>query len=370
MRICVVADQIYKAGGIERVLSYRTKHWIEQGHDVHLITHENQQNKPYYSYSDDVMHHELKSKFNRETSLFSLTNIFYAFIYFFKLLKKYYKVKPDVCIVVGYGYDYYFIPLIARKAYLIKEYHSSITIKKPLSNMDRIQNFFAKFYDHHIFLSSEEAKNFNIDARQFSVIANPLPVGIDLNHQQPLSQRKKVILAAGRIVWLKGFDRLIQAWGRIAEKYPEWQLEIYGDGEPDYVLQLLDMIKDLDIEVNTFIYPSTPNIIEKMAASRIYAMTSHTECFPLVLLEAMSSQMAIIAFDCPTGPRNIIQDGYTGVLVENDNIDMFVMKLEQLLMSDAYSQALASQAYSSSKVYKLEHIMEEWDLVLSKSEYK
>ena len=370
MRICIVADQIYKIGGIERVLSCRTQHWNDQGHDVHLITHENKNKKPYYPYSDHIIHHDLKSNLNKEKSLFSLINLFFAFFYFFRLLKVYINVKPDVCIVVGYGYDYYFIPLIARKSYLIKEYHSSIQIKKSLSKMDKVQMYFAKLYDHHIFLSSEEAKNSTVDTLQASVIANPLPVEIDLNHCQSLSQRKKVILAAGRIVPLKGFDRLIQAWGEIAAKYPEWQLEIYGDGEQDYVLQLQEKIESLKIGTNSVIYASTPNILEKMATGRIYAMTSHTECFPLVLLEAMFCQMAIIAFDCPTGPRNILQDNYTGVLVNNDDISLFARKLEQLLVSEEYSQTLASQAYSSSEIYKFEHIMNQWDQVLNKVKFK
>lgn len=360
MRICIIADQIYKSGGIERVLSHRINYWINQGHSVHLITSINNNNKPYFKYHSEMIHHEIISGFDKSVSLFSPSNLALSFKYFFNLKKVVDSIKPDVILMPNYSYDYYFLPLIMRNTYCIKEYHSSFTRRHGL--IGKLKNFYTRFYDAHVFLSQEEADLASIPN---SVII-PNPITKNRSIPRPLVDRDKVILAAGRISKVKGFDRLIQTWSKIAKQYPDWRLEIYGDGDKREVSTLKNLIIKEGIATNTIVYPSDPEIIDKMLSSRIYAMTSLTECFPMVLLEAMQSGMSIITFDCPTGPRNIITNQSNGLIIEDDSLDKFALNLSKLIDNNSYAQSLASNAYSDSQSYYIENVMKKWDVLLHK----
>lgn len=358
MRICVIADQIYKSGGIERVLSLRIHQWIKKGYDVHLITNENEQRPSYFHYDEQMVHHDLDGNFNKNISLFASSNLVLASQYFFKLKAVLRQIQPDVIVVVNYSYEFYFLPFLRKQSYCVKEYHSSFSAGQGWVN--RLKDYCAQFYHTHVFLSPEEARL--SQQPHYAVIPNPtMQIDAPL---RPLAEREKKIIAAGRIVALKGFERLIESWATLAKRYPEWTLEIYGDGERDYVAQLQHLIDAQGIGQNTKIYPSTNQIVEKMLNSRIYAMSSFTECFPMVLLEAMQTQMAIIAYDCPTGPRNILQHQKTGILVEEGNLVVFAEQLEQLLVDPALAQSLADQAYIDVQQYHIDAVMQKWDAVL------
>lgn len=358
MRICVIADQIYKSGGIERVLSLRINQWIKKGYDVHLITNENEQRQSYFHYDEQMVHHDLDGNFNKNISLFSSSNLVLASTYFFKLKKTIHQIKPDVIVVVNYSYEFYFLPFLRKQSYCVKEYHSSFSVGQGWVN--RLKDYCAQFYHTHVFLSPEEARL--SQQPHYAVIPNPT-MQIDAP-VRTLAEREKKIIAAGRIVALKGFERLIESWATLAKCYPDWTLEIYGDGEQDYVAQLQQLIDAQGISQNTKIYPSTNQILDKMLNSRIYAMSSFTECFPMVLLEAMQTKMAIIAYDCPTGPRNILQHQKTGILVEDGDLAAFGAQLEQLLTDLALAQSLADQAYIDVKQYHINSVIEKWDKLL------
>lgn len=358
MRICIIADQIYKSGGIERVLSLRINQWIKKGYDIHLITNENEQRPSYFHYDERMIHHDLDGNFNKNISLFAFSNLILAAQYFFKLKTAIRQIQPDVIIVVNYSYEFYFLPLLNKTSYCVKEYHSSFSAGRGWIN--RLKNYCAKFYHTHVFLSSEEARL--SQQKHYAVIPNPTML-IDLPVSN-LAEREKKVIAAGRIVSLKGFERLIESWAKLANLYPDWTLEIYGDGEKDYVRHLEKQIEKHGIVQNTKIYPSTNKILEKMLNSRIYAMSSFTECFPMVLLEAMQTKMAIIAYDCPTGPRNILKHQKTGLLVEDNEIDKFSENLEKLLKNQVLAQSLAEQAYIDVKQYHIDIVMQKWDKLL------
>jgi glycosyltransferase involved in cell wall biosynthesis len=98
-----------------------------------------------------------------------------------------------------------------------------------------------------------------------------------------------------------------------------------------------------------------------MQEGSIYAMTSATECFPMALLEAQAAGMAIISYDCPNGPRNIITNKVNGLLVENQSIDAFAKELKQLILNPFQQKEIQLKAQESITQFSEGQVMKIWD---------
>ncbi len=127
----------------------------------------------------------------------------------------------------------------------------------------------------------------------------------------------KSILSIGRFTKQKGFDILISFIAVFFEKNPDWKLTLIGEGPLKNDIEYL--VKRKGLENNIKIKEPTNYIEKEYLKSSIYIMTSKYEGFPMVLLEAKAFGLPIIAFDCPTGPSEIIRNGEDGFLIEMFN---------------------------------------------------
>jgi glycosyltransferase involved in cell wall biosynthesis len=125
--------------------------------------------------------------------------------------------------------------------------------------------------------------------------------------------REKTIIAAGRIAPVKQFDKLIVIWSTLHREFPDWKVKIFGGGDDQLTKELNQLIKKHHLSSSVSLLSSTPHIESEMQRASIYAMTSKTECFPMVLLEAKACGLPIISFDCPTGPKHIVNHGVDGI---------------------------------------------------------
>ena len=167
-----------------------------------------------------------------------------------------------------------------------------------------------------------------------------------------------VVVAAGRLTGQKGFDRLIRAFRRVADKRPDWQLRIFGQGEGQQALQAL--IDDLDLGGNVRLMGFTNRLPQEMADASIYALSSRFEGFPMVLLEAMACGLPPVSFDCPTGPRDLIDDGVDGLLIRNGDVDAFAAGLLRLIDDDATRRAMGAAALDKSRQFTPTAIGQRW----------
>jgi glycosyltransferase involved in cell wall biosynthesis len=355
MKILFLVDQLYKCGGLERVLSHKLE-YLSQYYpkiDIFICTNEQKNKKLFFNIPQSIKCFDLDINYNHNISLFKAENLKKTIPHYFKLNKYISNIKPDVIVHCGFGYDFYFLPLIAsRGAKLIKENHSSRFFNT--SSKFSLKYFFEKKYTTNVFLSNEE--------QQLSKLANsdvvPNPA-VKLDFRIEIKNKKPVIIAAGRIAPVKGFEQLIHSWSLIANNHDGWQVHIYGDGDHDYINELNDLIHERCVDKSFFISPAVNDIQKKIAESSIYAMTSITECFPMVLLEAMQCKTAIIAFDCPTGPRNIINKD-TGLLIENTNVEKFSEQLSSLISVPAARSNLEENAIEYVKTLSIRNIMKKW----------
>ena len=203
-----------------------------------------------------------------------------------------------------------------------------------------------------IVLSHEDAREWT-ELDNVEVIYNPLP----FFPAQVSDGNRKQVIAAGRYVPQKGFDRLIPAWQLVARKHPDWVLRIYGDGMRAELQQLID---SLGITSSCILEPTVPNIVEKYCESSVFVLSSRFEGFGMVIIEAMACGVPPVSFTCPCGPRDIIDDGKDGLLVEDGNIEELAEKICYLIENEETRKEMGRQARVDVQRFKIENIAEQW----------
>jgi glycosyltransferase involved in cell wall biosynthesis len=180
---------------------------------------------------------------------------------------------------------------------------------------------------------------------------------------QPAAERDKVVLAAGRMSAAKGFDLLVEAFAPVAERHPDWRLRIYGEGEEQPALERLIAERGLGGVVE--LRPSTARLGEAMADAAVYALSSRLEGFAMVVVEAMSKGMAVVAFDCPTGPAEIITDGRNGLLVAPEDVRALSAALLRVVGDAELRRRLGAAALETARDYDIGAIGARWEALLA-----
>jgi glycosyltransferase involved in cell wall biosynthesis len=189
-------------------------------------------------------------------------------------------------------------------------------------------------------------------------IPNAVP---DLSLPPEDGQRQPVITAAGTLLPRKGFDRLIRAFGRVAEEHPGWALHIYGRGRERQ--QLRRLIQELGLADKVSLMGFTDDIGRVLARSSIVAVSSRRESFGLVIVEAMSCGVPVVSFDCPNGPRQIITHGQDGFLVPDGDLEAFSCSLLRLVEDEHLRSSMGVAARSNVRRFMVERVIDEWEML-------
>ncbi len=173
----------------------------------------------------------------------------------------------------------------------------------------------------------------------------------------------RIVVAAGRLTNQKGFDRLIPAFQQVVRERPEWTLRIYGSGPQRRRLQR--MIADLGLSDDVLLMGRANRMGEELAKASIYVLSSRFEGFPMVLLEAMSKGLAVVSFDCPRGPSDLITSGVDGLLVPEGDVDGLAQGLRRLVEDEDLRRRLGAAALRTVGQYDAESIGGQWDELLT-----
>lgn len=176
----------------------------------------------------------------------------------------------------------------------------------------------------------------------------------------------KVVLNIGRFTSDKQQLVLLEIWKSIVQenKAAGWRLHIVGSGELGDALQLYLDTNSLNDSVK--ILPPSKHVDEYYKTASIFALTSKNEGFGMVLLEAISFGLPCVTFDCPSGPRDIIQFGMNGYLIELNNIDSFTEALTTLMEDEDKRKMLANGAFNSSQDWADDVILNKWREIFKK----
>lgn len=364
MNITIVIHSM-RGGGAERVTAFLANSWVSKGHRVTLVSFEKVEFDEYSLDSRiDRVSIEMVSESN--SKLEALLSNFRRIVALRKLLKA---KNPDIAIGMMTGAS---VTSLLASIGLNIPIIVSERIYPPLMPLGFAWDMLRKLtypWAKTVVMLTTEGKAWLIDTiptARAAIIANPavyplLSAPPYLKVNDYISKDKCVILAAGRMDLFnqKQFDHLIDAFSRVKE-LNDWILVILGDG--DGKKQLEKQIYNLGIKDNVLMPGRAGNIGDWYERADIFVLSSKVEGFPNVLVEAMSYKCAVVSYACKTGPRDIINHGQNGLLVEpEDGIKKLGDALCMLIKDDIKRNSMATKAAEITEELSPEKILSKWE---------
>jgi len=196
----------------------------------------------------------------------------------------------------------------------------------------------------------------------------PNPVVVD-KVAAPSTQAKKRlnsgtcrIVSIGRLTEQKGFDILIESFGRLAAKYADWRLVIYGEGPQRP--KLAQLIEARQLEQKVALPGLTRDVASVLSDATLFVLPSRFEGFSNVLLEALSRGLPVIATDCPGANAKVLAYGTYGTLVPPDDIPALTAALETMMTMPQLRKTYAAKALEAARDYDIAKVSAQWLEVL------
>lgn len=365
MKIVYTIAGLYRPAGMERVLSEKASRLAAAGHDVTIVTTEQEGRPVAFPLPENVRTVDLGISYESDNGRLLSKLIRHPWrvlrhrIRLGKLLKQ---LRPDVTISL-FCHDERFLPSIKDGSKKVLEVHFSAFKRIQYGRsglwgvLDRVRAKddlkVVRRFDKFVVLTGEDLKYWG-SPENAVVIPNPVP----FKTVTPAALTEKRVAAVGRLAWQKGFDRLIEAWKKVSPKAPGWELSIFGDGELRGSLE--KMAEGLPVSFRGNV--ADPEEIYRN--SSIIALTSHYEGLPMVLIEAEAYGIPAVSFDCKCGPSDIIRSGENGILVKEGDVDGFADALLSLIDDSGKRLAMGAAAYADSPRWSAEKIMKQWTELL------
>ena len=192
-----------------------------------------------------------------------------------------------------------------------------------------------------------------------------IPNFIDNVSSKTCDLSSKQLISVGRLDPIKGFDDLIDLFNLFYQKYPDWNLHIVGDGPEKEILQTKIHKLGLSKKITLCGTKYSEELENEYLNSSIYVMTSHSESFGLVLVEAANYGLPLIAFDSAQGANEIIENNKNGFLVKNRNAEEMITKIEELLNDSSKMQYFSKNSKNTALKFSKEAISKEWNKFLN-----
>lgn len=342
MKLLYITNGISGGGGLERVLSIKASYFAETlGYDVHIITL-NDAKETFYPFSSSISIHPIEVSKDWK----------YLFSYIHKVNQIVKKIQPDIISVCDDGMKGLYVPLWLQKgkAKIIYERHASMIL-----NGASWQKFWMRMggylYDKIVVLTNYNLSEWS--SSNLTVIPNPL----SFYPQESATLENHRIVCVGSLSYNKGYDLLIDAWSKIASQHPSWSVHIYGKGDAS-IYQ--DIINQAGIQKQITFHAPVQDIASIYQQASLLVLPSRSEGFGMVLIEAMACGVPCVAFDCPCGPRDIIQNGENGILVKAQDTAELAQHIEKLINNEQLRKNMGTFAKQTAQQYLMERIAILW----------
>jgi GalNAc-alpha-(1->4)-GalNAc-alpha-(1->3)-diNAcBac-PP-undecaprenol alpha-1,4-N-acetyl-D-galactosaminyltransferase len=325
------------AGGAERVVSQLSGEFSKK-FEVWIWTFDD--GKSFYPLKEGVKHRTL-SLAKKTSGLAERLIWFFKRVWIISRILR--KEKPD--IVLSFMTQTNYVTILSAKIANIPVVVSERTAY--LACPSKLKRVFYPLADLLVVQTNEDARHYGF-VKNVAVIPNPFTF-----QGKSKNNKEKIVLAVGRLVEEKGFDLLIEVFEEIDQN--DYKLVIVGDGP------LRESLESM-VRTNKVIFVGRQKDVESFyQRAQIFVLSSKLEGFPNALLEAMGYGCACIAFDCPYGPGEIIEDGVNGILVEHQNKEALKKSLMDLMENENKRKNLARRAIAVRENFSLQKIEKQWE---------
>ena len=357
MKIAILVQKL-TGGGAERVAAMWATGFCQNGHDVTLLLSDKSSPITYDIPSNlklEYLHSNARLGFFRKI------------IRICKLRKKLKQDKPDVVIGLMRTYSFNaYLASIGLNIPVINTEHNSFERPEtaPMKIADKISKFVYNryLYDHVTVLTQADKDVIGNQLKDVTVLPNPLA----LTPAKEIPPKKKVVFATGRLdAWhYKGFDILIKAWAKIADRANGWKLQIAGDSKKDGLKYLQGICKEYGVTDSVEFLGYQSDILPFYQDASIFVLSSRYEGFGLVLIEAMSQGCACVACDYKGRQKEIITSEKQGLTSEPENIVELANAILSLIQDENKRKEIGKNAMIRSMDFSIDRIMEKWENIL------
>lgn len=369
-KIVICTPALYSAGGVERVVSVKANYFADiLNYDVTVIVTEGHGSNSFFQLSPKVKVINYGLRFEE---LWNISFVRKVFLYLYKqrqykrlLTADLMRIQPDITITT-LRREINFICDINDGSYKIGELHLSRENYRLIDSSKRnlLKWLFSRWWQRRIVDHLQRLDRFVVLTKNASLewpeLQNikliPDPLSISPNCQSSLSSKR--IITIGRYSYEKGWDLLLRIWALVEKEYKDWQLDVYGMGDPTPYVKMLD---NLSIDKKRcHLNASLVSVEEGYLRSSILVQPSRTEGFGLVIVEAMACGLPVVAFDCENGPRSIMTDGEEGYLVPAFDVELFADRLKKLMSDEDLRRKMGEKGQKKSQCYHIDSIGKQW----------
>lgn len=264
-------------------------------------------------------------------------------------------------VACAFGHYYSLITVIAKKGTNTKVIGSERRNPYALNRLWKRLSAYAYKRCDALAFQTPGARDFykDIPISKTVIIPNPYTSNFDSKFMMSSKREKRIVMAAARLEYEKGFDVGIKAFAKVKEKYPDYLLEIYGAGDSDILYG--DLIKKYSLERKIIFKGLSRQIIQDIHAASVFVLPSRSEGIPNMLMEAMGAGLPCVAADCrPGGARLLIGDNEYGLIVPVEDDKETANAIMTFLSNNDFSDEMSKKAMQVKERFNPTYIMKLW----------
>lgn len=369
MKLIYLIAGTYRPAGMERVLANKVSWLASHGYEILIVTTDQMGRKPFFELPSGVRTVDLGIGYEQNNGASFLNKLIH---YPFKqarhrklLTALLERERPDITISM-FCNDASFLPRIHDGSRKVLEIHFSKykRIQYGRKGLWALADRYLSWrdernirrFDAFVVLTKEDRAYWG-NVPNITVIPNACtlhPSGTaDLDTPKAVS--------VGRLSFQKGYDRLIAAWKIVAASplSEGWTLDIVGGGELQQELQ--EQIDAAGLEEKVRLVPPTSDMDSVYLRASFLVLSSRFEGLPMVLLEAQTYGLPLVAFDCKCGPKDVIIDGENGLIAREGDVDELAEKILEMMSDSGMRHRMGEASQKTRELYSEERVMGMWN---------
>lgn len=350
------------AGGLEKNIVNLANNMHRRGHKVHLVTFDHDSATSFYPLDAGVIWHKTgrtpvhgKISFSERLALIT------------RIRSIIQNAAPASIICFHHGIlARFFLASLFTGCKLICSERNSLSLYNHVRTKLWNLNFLLLHACHRITVQfAGYARDYPASLRKrITCIPNPVfPVTGEAKPDQPNSKGRFSLLSVTRLCDQKNIQALIRAFANIQTQFPDWDLDIVGDGVSQAELESL--IQSLNLQTRITLHGKQDQVGQYYQAAHLFCLPSKWEGFPNAMAEAMSYALPVIGYAGCRGTSDLVNDNITGFLAAgNGNIDSLTKTLEKLMSDPALRVKTGQTAKREMQNYTPERVYDLWETIL------